>query len=545
MALAAKHEPPDLEPHKCPPQDSRLLKLPNEVLLSIAGKLIRNRDLCQLSLVCYRFRDVAQEALVKEALLPPYGMRGFIRTLCDRPDLHEKINSVDLGDYDYTGRSRTGVRLEHWSHYSKCRELVGNEVRNEFDGGSFNITFVWGKEHRFYLGVLFTLCPNIKEMGLRLPALGNTIMLVNPFYGALRRLLENQLQILEIRETEAYKMLRMPHVKVSHLSVLTRLKIPADALGFMFWSGGSLPSSLQYLQLKPCNHFILPWFSDLATAFLYGLLPKLRRVDLYFQACLRDSLLMINQGRNYLQPLLRLIEHLYRNHAIDIRGYNSSGLYTGDLLEELVAWSLLSGFEKWYPAKDEEFSAVVARTQDGVPRRRTQEEVRAFVSQGQPKICRFIFKPDVDLRGISNCRVLSFSTDKDELPKVCDPKFTSEFTRWSSSVAAAQRLARPELSSMPGFVLVRSEHSEQEGGGPPTSSFVFQTSEDGSDPSPGFDPEEWLGVQYFDPTLPIPGKARTRPEIKHTLKRKHKASDVTRGGPDRARRVRLKVANGE
>lgn len=75
----------------------------------------------------------------------------------------------------------------------------------------------------------------------------------------------------------------------------------------------------------------------------------MNQVDLHFQACLRDSLISIDQGRGLLKPLRALIAMLAQSHGISLRGYNSFGVYTGNLLEELNAWSMLSDAERWYP----------------------------------------------------------------------------------------------------------------------------------------------------------------------------------------------------
>lgn len=171
LSLTTTTQPPCPKPNMST-QCSSFLKLPDELLLSIARSLDTNSHLCQLSLVCHKLRHVAQEALIKEVSLPKCGMRELIRTLCDRPDLCDKINSVDLDDYTCSGRSRDGVTLAEWSHYHQCRAIVGVEVfdrisrywKHEGD------ILLWPEDHQFFLDVLIAACSNLKELTLRLPA---------------------------------------------------------------------------------------------------------------------------------------------------------------------------------------------------------------------------------------------------------------------------------------------------------------------------------------------------------------------------------------
>ena len=75
-----------------------MLRLPNELLAAIAS-FVRNRELCQLSLVNRRLRDVAQSSLMKPVRMPRHGIRKFVEMIVDRPDLVQQIIEVDLGDF--------------------------------------------------------------------------------------------------------------------------------------------------------------------------------------------------------------------------------------------------------------------------------------------------------------------------------------------------------------------------------------------------------------------------------------------------------------
>lgn len=289
--------------------------------------------------------------------------------------------------------------------------------------------------------------------------------LLNPFSGVSRELLEKQLQSLTIRETDSYTLLK-PTVTLASFSNLTHLSIPTDALVFMDRRPSVvsqvLPSSLRYLEIKPCSRFISLWFPNFATACVNGVLPRLCHVNFHFRNGLKDSLIWIDQGNDLLGSMRNVIGLLKRNHGISLRGYNSSGICTGDMLEELDAWSRLSTTELWYPAeKDAEFSSIVARTKEGAPRRRSKEEVRTYIkrdglSQKSAIIRKYLFKPDVHLQVIAP---RSFSTNMEELPKIVTPRFTSKFACWLASVAAAQRVSE---SALRGALTDLSLHSSVE-----------------------------------------------------------------------------------
>ncbi|KAF9736672.1 hypothetical protein PMIN01_04451 [Paraphaeosphaeria minitans] len=463
MSFATRMQASEPEPDTLM-QYSRLLTLPDELLLSIARRVPKNADLCHLSLSCRKLKTVSQETLVKKVLLPSNRMLQLVRTLCNRPDLCEKISSVDLDDYAKTGPPRILPWVAEWRSLKRCRDIVAAEVFDNIIGDECaeDVELLWSKNHRFLLDVLIASCPNIKKLSLRLPGSeedplsiisGNEdISLLNPFSGVSRRLLDKQLQSLTIRETDSRTLLRTPNVTLASFSNLTHLSIPTDALILMDRKptdvSQALPSSLRHLQIKPCSRYVSLWFPSFATACVNGVLPRLCHVDFHFRNSLKDSLTWIDQGRGLLSSMRDVIDLLKRNHGISLRGYNESGICTGDLLEELDAWSHLSTTELWYPAeKDEEFSSVVARTKEGSPRRRTEEEISTYIkrdrlSQKSVFTRNNIFKPDIHLL-VTAPRL--FSIDVEELPMIVTPRFTSEFARWLASVAAAQRMSEPTL----------------------------------------------------------------------------------------------------
>jgi hypothetical protein len=92
------------------------------------------------------------------------------------------------------------------------------------------------------------------------------------------------------------------------------------------------------------------------------------------------------------------------NYGVSLRGYNGSGIYTGELLSELDAWSYLSTTELWYPAsRGVDYSSIVAKTQEGAPRRRSKEEICTYIKRDrlcQKSVCtrKYIFNPGIDLQ---------------------------------------------------------------------------------------------------------------------------------------------------
>lgn len=173
MSLAVRTKPSDPtsnEPANC----SLLLKLPDELLLFIAQRLCDNGDLCRFSLVCRKLKDIAQEALLKEVVLPTYtlcSMRELVRALCDRPDLCDKIRSVDLGGYSCPGHPTHVFGGPEEDYFYKCRGLVGEEVFDKTIDRYASVQPTWPRlrEQPFFLDVLIAACPNIKGLTLRLP----------------------------------------------------------------------------------------------------------------------------------------------------------------------------------------------------------------------------------------------------------------------------------------------------------------------------------------------------------------------------------------
>lgn len=108
-------------------------------------------------------------------------------------------------------------------------------------------------------------------------------------------------------------------------------------------------------------------------------------------------------------------------------------------------------------------------------------------------------------------------------------KFTSDFTRWSSSVAATQRMAEPTLRSTLAYHLTQQA---------PETKSQFQAPNNRC--SYRFDPNEWLGVDFFE-NMPSEGSERiTQPDNSNSRETKHTLATPAHGDGE-ARHVRRKI----
>jgi hypothetical protein len=417
--------------------------LPDEILLTIAGKLARNSSLRQLSLVSKRWQSIAQETLVKATVLPPYGICGFTRMLyIHRPDLALKIKSVDLGDYQY-GMTKPyeinpgpGDLLNQFP--LKCRALVdlingeghwrkmlGYTEENKDDS-------CWTSDRSLHLDVLIALSPNLRDLTIQLPPkkpheLPDEYELYCPFPKAASELLRTKLRGLTIPRTNTWQRLKTYNVNLRGFSSLARLSVPMDT--FIYPNGEPtvpvevLPPNLERLQLRPCNRYISSWLSKLSQACANTEFPSLCQLDLFFSSCIRTSLLLVDQGCGALEAF-RSDSSLLTQKGITIRFFDGFDKPRNTLLEEVEAWSHLSDLEAWFTAGEgKQFSEMVARTESGAPRSRTKLEIRALLRNNTPlvkprKVLRFA--PEVSLDGIPRVTFGKKKEDK-QLEAKCVP----------------------------------------------------------------------------------------------------------------------------
>ncbi|KAF2714505.1 hypothetical protein K504DRAFT_496433 [Pleomassaria siparia CBS 279.74] len=395
--------------HLKPPP--RILELPNEILAAIA-QFATNRDLCHLSLVSRRMRDVAQSALLKPARIPHNGIRKFVETLADRPDLR-LIKEVDLGDFG-CDQHDAGLGECAPEMLEKLERLVSDikgdeqwsKLIKEQKGGDYYKTY--GTDSSFFLAVLLIIAPNISTLSVELRPLANMtttrlVSLSSPeiwmlqvhgrlFDEPLTHLLEDRLEELTIpANTSCFKGDHLRNISFINFNTLKRLNVPMNV--FVHHSIDAtnpteleirLPQKLEYLKIQACNRLAFECISSLLDCLREGQVSKLRQVDLSFQGCLRSSLVLLCHGEapriDKLRRILRALASDYRCKVTAYtRAYLLSKYEASDLLSELDTYANIPSSEAWMIAtKDEQFGDAIMRKRDGTPRERTKAERELF-----------------------------------------------------------------------------------------------------------------------------------------------------------------------
>ncbi|KAF2646445.1 hypothetical protein P280DRAFT_464669 [Massarina eburnea CBS 473.64] len=532
-------------------------KLPDELLLCIAAKLARNTDLRRLSLVNKKLKGIAQEALVKEVLMPPNGIIKLLDTLCGRSDLAKKVKSVDLGDYQFPAvRSPTGgINDERLSIFNLDKSSLFRRLRSSIDETNGEGLFariiaaigkeqgaIWTPSHQYFLDILIALSPSLKELTIRLPERPGdpvqllllhsflnsdsspTLDLVDPFQGPALQLLRERLRVLTL-SSATFKSLRTHNVTLRSMSQLVRLSIPMDALIFPTLEATdpvkALPSSLECIRIRPCNNNLVRWIPELASAFSNREFPKLQRLEMVFQSCLRSSLILIGHGTGVLAAFRNVMYRL-RDNGLSFVTFRLDGTSAGDMIEELDAWSCLSDSESWWAAtKGMQFSETVARNDAGAPRKRTPAEIRFFIRGTHQRtrlrrICRF--GPE----GSWDETTITFG--KDKKPKVDEKKCVFDRGEWEKVLSAYK------LSSTPDFLMQDVGSGPLNGPSPqqvqellhsaynPT---VYSWSFDPSRSNPTastFDDNEWSGQEFFSKEMVIDSDLMASPRPKKRIR---------------------------
>lgn len=150
------------------PSQPHLLRLPDEILLLIANCLSDGSDLCRLSLVCLRFRHVAQENLVKDIASPKPNL---VRTLCRRPCLAEKIIRLNLGNYIDSKSTIEPLELAKVfpGEFLDAVHGLYDSVLLDKIFSSKQDNSLWPDKHRCFLDILVALCRNLTELKVQLP----------------------------------------------------------------------------------------------------------------------------------------------------------------------------------------------------------------------------------------------------------------------------------------------------------------------------------------------------------------------------------------
>lgn len=226
------------EPSRKTSNDSKscnLLTLPSELLYSIASELNGSKAILNFALVNKHINAITQQALIKKLVVPGNRVKQCLELLIRNPDLIEKVNSVDLGDFDCDHRNQCRC-LESLNFDSDTLEFLGKTIEAN-TGGAVNWRDIRGAKRApnpfasriraYFLDVLLLLCPNLKSITLELPEASpfdvnrphvqsnfalstlptpNDRMLpVSPIQGPALRVLQEKLEALTIKEDSRWK----------------------------------------------------------------------------------------------------------------------------------------------------------------------------------------------------------------------------------------------------------------------------------------------------------------------------------------------------
>jgi hypothetical protein len=381
------------------------LMLPNELLAAICQQLKTNRDVRQFSLVTQRMRDVAQLALMRPVKLPHHGIRKFVQTMVDRPDLAKQVKEVDLGDF---GCENHSVQLGDFDQgtFMRCEQLVTKLVGSELwsklvAAKAKDQNDPWGRHSSFYLAILTIIAPDLKTLSTEPRPLGNLsprILVQLPtqslwelqrpsplFQGLLLECLQNKLEQLTISATHScFKGIHMRNISFAGFTQLKRVSLPMQTLvcqgTYITNLEAVLPPKLECLEIQECNRFVHDLISKVVGSLREDRFPGLHRLKLYFQECLQSSLVIICYGNNNrIVGLPYLLTEMTFKYNCKVTAYTrsrpSSEHEASDLLPELQAQALLSPAEAWLAAtKGQQFTTAVARNKRGAPRARTKLE---------------------------------------------------------------------------------------------------------------------------------------------------------------------------
>lgn len=387
----------------------RILDLPNELLAAIALQLERNNDLRNLSLVCKRLRIVAQEALFNPVKLPENGIRNLLETLINRPDLAKRINHVDLGDYGsngYSGRSHNEIPTFPGRFSKKTFIKCKKHITKQLGAEAWNLIFLsmkmtdsWGFTRSFFLALLAIMAPNLRGVSFQMRPLASppnhlAMMRANvllhlqefgtPFGDSVMQFLGEKIKVLTVADNALWKGPYMHNLAFTEFINLKRLSLPINALisknATINNLSRVLPSSLEHLQVRDCSRFL--------SELLVNCCELNRRVpltlDLFFQGNPRSALLLTGDGDEL--RLNELAKHFaalssqgwkitaYKNVSQSLRG--PIEFKAMSLQAELDAWKLLTPNEVSIASLQQfQFSRIVARDKECLPRRRSKFEV--------------------------------------------------------------------------------------------------------------------------------------------------------------------------
>jgi hypothetical protein len=151
-----------------------ILQLPAETLLQIASLLCGSNAIINLSRVNKRMHSVTEEAMAKELVVHESRLTMAIEWLAFHPDLITHVSTVDLGalratsdyaprDHGFSAAVSHVLRNSIWIDSPNTIGLASLSSYKHPDSS------IWSYRHQYCLDVLFSFCPNIKTLSIRLP----------------------------------------------------------------------------------------------------------------------------------------------------------------------------------------------------------------------------------------------------------------------------------------------------------------------------------------------------------------------------------------
>ncbi|CAO2654020.1 Nn.00g107530.m01.CDS01 [Neocucurbitaria sp. VM-36] len=407
------HTQPCGEPSRNPKRPG-LLDLPFELLSDIATYLCGSNDIINLARVNKHVHRVAREALLKNLVVPRNHIKQFLEFLVHNPELIEKINTVDLGDFGCGKAIAANTK----------NTVEWNEISHE----EINSGSVLCDNNTYFVDILLSMCPNIRSLTVELPEektfdSGQAPPHANlvypdlpthnlemwpspPLLGPALRVMLKTLEVLTITEGSRWKGPEKLEVLTNQQDLmwrnmgkgtlsllgfekLRRLDVPMYLLGrpktLVFWDPSMafvmslkaevgklgedhnnanmqamrlftkvIPLSLRRLLVRSCNRHTFALLQKINRVPLEKL--KLKQIDLYFKTSPGPSLVQCyanDDGElNYPSVLTDLAEK-----GVKVTFYTGPNEKSFDMCKDLAALSCLSPLEAWhFAASGKKFS---------------------------------------------------------------------------------------------------------------------------------------------------------------------------------------------
>jgi hypothetical protein len=337
--------PPDPDPYP----RTTIFDLPHELLLHIGAQfthLKRNRDLASLSLVCKKWRIIAQEWLLKEPRFNLTYIDKYLWELGHHEHLHAQIRSLEIWSYsedrilyDDRGRmtreyKRLAARICDPQFLEKCKEIISYWAMGH------NVAPHWKQALYFdcipaLFGVLICILPNLKELKLGnawlmdFPIFSNMLSpdanttYMQPtewkhtFTNSAMSLLLTRLEVLDL-PADMSCMLFVHINTVFDFRRFENLKEIGISMRPLWWWPGLrgnrfldprelFPPSLEVLKVSEATWATSVFLQNLSLAKTGGHFPALRRMEVYHMKPLE---LVWKECKERLIPVVHPVYHM-------------------------------------------------------------------------------------------------------------------------------------------------------------------------------------------------------------------------------------------